>query len=246
MSDITEITERSLQGVWKRDWIEINDQRSNCAHVLWAQAGNLFVDLRIPYDRPDVSGYRCLEEVSDAELAQLKKAEGFAGRIEVQDSICTWHREINWQGPPTEPDSGALHFEPDGALTETGVHANYSERWTHGITPPIEAHRFSVPDIEDALQGIVIFSKEHFFFGVGLPVLERQPLSDHGATAPSDGYYFGSEYAYGRWNGTEGVVELHTNPFCEKRKILSSHAGQLAWHRLDSHNNCNSLILSFT
>lgn len=251
---MAKVSEACLQGVWKREWIEVNEQRSNSAEVLWAQAGDLFVDIRIPHDRPDVSGYRCLQELPDALLAQLKTAEGFAGTVGLRDSVCTWHREINWRGPPEETDAGALHFEHTGALIETGVHANYSESWRQHISPPIEAHRFGIPDLNDNLQGIVIFSENHFFFGIGLPVSKKQKSAeertsgqrpDEIASASLERHYFNSEYAYGIWNGTEGIAVLHTNPFCQNRQLLSCGDGGTVWHRLDSAGLSKAIVLGF-
>jgi len=94
------ITGGDLQGHWRRDWIKAPGFEDNTTRVHWMQAGEIFVDLRVPLERPDLAGATALADLGPSTLLALTKAEGFAGRIEVVDSNCTWHRAINWHGVP--------------------------------------------------------------------------------------------------------------------------------------------------
>lgn len=240
LTDRGTITELALQGVWKRDWIESKAGRDDSTQVLWAQAGELFVDIRIPKERPDIRSIPSLSALSESERRQLTKAEGFAGHIELHESVCTWHREINWRGPTTDIDAGALYFTADGALMEVGTLANYSERWQPFIAPPLHARRFTSGD----LTGVLILSKKHYFFGVGVPLPGSQlpastPMTNTQVTDP-----FASEYSFGHWDDNVGIAELHTNPFCENKRLLTRNKDRFIWHRLDDGGKTYRLELN--
>lgn len=220
------ITANDIQGVWKRDWIEKHGKRTRNTQVLWAQAGHLFVDIRIPQNRPATRGYVCLADLSPKDLDALRHAEGFSGSIDIKESVCTWRREINWHGIPEEVDAGELHFNEAGALIETGVHARYSEQWQQFEKTPLRAWRVRTKE----LRGIVIFSDRHFYMGLGIPVKELQLV---GNSAPREeiAHHFISEYAFGSWDGKIGVAELSTNPFREQKQVITKESGKLFWHR---------------
>ncbi len=221
----------TLQGVWKRDWIEADGKRHHTTTVLWAQAQHLFVDIRIPAIRPDIGAHTCLADLSTQDLAQLKAAEGFAGVVDLQNSVCTWHREINWHGPPREIDAGALSFDTTGRLIETGVHAPYAEQWQHWEATPFHAQRIHTDDLE----GILLFSDKYFFLGMGVPV-NLQPAADNGAQNNMTVVdLFSSEYVFGHWDGHVGTSELSTNPFNEQTKVLSKESDVLLWSRQNFH-----------
>lgn len=224
------VTARELQGVWQRDWLKSSDHLDTTTRVLWAQAGDLFVDLRVPAERPVIKGSTSLATLSSEQQNALTKAEGFAGRIEVSESICTWHRGINWHGPSAAIDAGRLHVEDTSTLIETGVHDDYCEQWRLSQNPPARAHRVTYNN----LHGIVIFTNTHFFFGIGVPV---DSLLEQDTATVSQINPFESEYTCGRWNGHEGIAVLSTNPFNEMQQVLSAESGQLKWHHL-SFNGC--------
>ncbi|MDF1728619.1 MAG: hypothetical protein P1U53_12810, partial [Sulfitobacter sp.] len=108
------ITQGDLQGHWRRDWIKAPGFEDHTTRVHWLQAGALFADLRIPLERPDISGHAALADLSSAALRRLMQAEGFAGHITVDKSKCTWHREINWHGVPGQADVGLMSFDETG------------------------------------------------------------------------------------------------------------------------------------
>lgn len=225
---------QSLQGVWRRDWIEIDGHCDSGTRVLWAQAGDLFVDLRIPDRRPSIAGLGCLADLPREQLQQFRQAQGFAGHIALRDSICTWHREINWHGPPRDIDAGALHFDADGALIETGVHARYRERWQHTAPSCNSAQRVRAGQ----LQGIAIFCDAQFFLGIGAPITQQTTQPQY-----SDTQQFASEYVFGQWDGARGIAQLSTNPFSEQRQVLSRSDRAWIWHRHDWQGDATAIAL---
>ncbi len=204
------IAAQDLQGHWQRDWIKAPGFEDHTTRVHWLQAGDLFADIRVPKLRPDLSGCACLADASPADLEALSLAEGFAGTITVEDGDCTWHREMNWQGPPKAADIGRMSFDAEGRLIEDGVLADYRELWVKRPTPPLRGHRLTCGD----QSAILIENAEVFLLALG--ALE--------ADLP-----FGSTYCLGQWEGESGVADLSTNPFCEGQTVLT-RGGTFTWH----------------
>ena len=123
------ITQADIQGHWVRNWIKAPGFEDHSTRVHWMQAGGLYADIRIPADRPDLSGASSLSALSPDHLLSLGQAEGFAGHVTLDGDHCTWEREINFHGTPDSLDVGAIHFDAQGSMIETGVHADYSELW---------------------------------------------------------------------------------------------------------------------
>ena len=226
------ITLDRLQQTWQREWIEVNGEYSRNKTVLWAQCGALFVDIRIPYQRPDTAGRSSLSELSAAELAELRGAEGFAGHVELSESVCTWHREINWHGVSLETDAGRLGFTNDGGLIETGVHASYAELWRPTDYAAVDAYRVQA----GALQGIIMTSDSHFMLGIGFPV-ENIHTSEDAA------HHFLSEYLFGTWQGASGIAGLSTNPFSEQQCVLTRERDAFIWHRQNFQGDVSNVPL---
>jgi hypothetical protein len=179
------------------------------------QARDLYADLRIPLDRPDLSGRVCLADLTPDELAVLHKAEGFAGSITVQDSKCTWQRDINWHGLPEAVDTGLMWFDDAGDLIEDGVEAEYRELWKSVPVAPLRGHRISGADIA----GVLVENDDVFLFGLG-----PEPVAK--ASGPAQ---FTSVYCMGHWDGTHGIADLSTNPFCEGKLVLERDQG-FTWY----------------
>lgn len=203
-----------LQGHWRRDWLTAPGVLDDTTRVHWMQAGNLYADLRIPLERPDLSGFNCLADMPAEALQQLAQAEGFAGEISLDGPLCTWHRMINWHGAPDGIDAGALAFAADGALIETGVHADYSERWLQEAAGPACGFRLTSP----GLTGFLVTVGGRFVLGLGQP-------SDVGAMAPKGAALFSNVYAFGHWQEDAGHADLATNPLAEGRTILTRDNG---------------------
>ena len=221
------ITARDLEAHWQRIWLRAPGYEDAATQVHWMQSGALYADIRIPSDRPALNNARALSDLSADQLLSLMQAEGFAGIIDVQDSICTWTREINWHGTPDSIDAGRMSFDSAGDLIEDGVHADYAELWRATPERPTAAYRFVAGE---AGQGILVLSNTRFLIGLGRP--------DAPATAPliaaleAGGIpsglhaHFAAHYVFGEWEGSAGQAQLATNPFLEGQVVLTrSSAG---------------------
>jgi hypothetical protein len=92
--------------------------RDTDTEVWWLQTGSLYADLRQP---PAPADKRATPQ-------QLALQQGFAGELEVQGEVLTWHRWLDFQPPSGIADVGRVHFE-NGQLIEEGVLASYREVW---------------------------------------------------------------------------------------------------------------------
>ncbi|WP_299962967.1 hypothetical protein [uncultured Roseobacter sp.] len=224
------ITQAELQGHWRRGWIKAPGFEDHTTRVHWLQAGALFVDLRVPLDRPQLGTARCLADLPHSILAELMLAEGFAGHTTLEKDRCTWHREINWHGQTDTPDIGQL--SRDGkTLIEDGVLADFREQWLRQETSGLRAHRIRT----GTQQGVLIENDVTFAIGLGTAPLPRRStdliaaLKAGTAQTPDIRRHFDSIYCLGEWDGPHGRAVLSTNPFCEGQLVLQRGEG-LTWH----------------
>lgn len=208
------ITKDDLQGHWRRDWIKAPGFADHTTRVHWMQAGDLYADIRVPAQRPELDAFTCLADVPRDMLDPFLEAEGFAGTIDVRDNHCTWRREINWQGVPEVDDIGLMSFKDEG-LIEDGVLAEYRELWQAEPGEPLRGHRITFGD----MTGILVENDAVFLIGIGPAPSSNDNL----------GVQFASTYALGNWEGADGVATLSTNPFCEGQTVLRRDAG-FTWH----------------
>jgi len=109
-----------LVGLWRREFIELQDGTiDRTTRVFWAQTLNLFVDIRIPIDRPARLGCAGFKDFTLEELSRLCEQRAFAGHVIVNDDDCTWVRLIDYQPDTGRPDRGRLRLEGD-ILHEVG------------------------------------------------------------------------------------------------------------------------------
>ncbi len=107
-------------GLWRRDSITLSDGTvDRSTRVYWGQTKTLYVDIRIPADRPRLEGRRSFGELTRADIGHLAKQQGFAGHITVAEWQCTWFREVDYQPDTSRPDTGRLRLDGD-ALYEVG------------------------------------------------------------------------------------------------------------------------------
>ncbi len=114
---------------WSRRALAVPGRAVDTTTVVdWLQAGELYLDLRIPADMPaiDAAG---TEELTREDLLAMCEQQAFAGRLEECDGEWTWWREVDLHPADPLPDRGRLHFA-DGILVETGVGRDYFEDWT--------------------------------------------------------------------------------------------------------------------
>jgi len=122
------LTVAALAGLWKRTLLCTPGLEDTTTRVAWLQGPSLFVDLRQPFDRPDFTHARALDNLSHEDCLWLARQQGFAGVFAEQDGVFWWHREIDLQPQAAQPDAGTLFWEGK-TLVETGHFANYLEHW---------------------------------------------------------------------------------------------------------------------
>ncbi|MFO1435691.1 MAG: hypothetical protein U1F34_04795 [Gammaproteobacteria bacterium] len=107
------------KGLWRR-LLEQNGQVDRDTAVYWLQIGRVYADIQF---QPTV---RCenLESTSVQTLQALARQQGFAGYLDVESNVLSWHRWLDYQPPAPVADIGRVHFERD-VLVEHGVLADY-------------------------------------------------------------------------------------------------------------------------
>jgi hypothetical protein len=87
-------------GLWRRTLlIEADGSHVTGGDVRWLQGDTAYIDSR-----------------------------GFGGRLQQHGDVFEWHRMVDLEPPGPFPDAGEMHWDGD-TLVETGVHADYVERW---------------------------------------------------------------------------------------------------------------------
>jgi hypothetical protein len=108
-----------LVGLWRREAIRFPDgSKDDTTRVYWGQTRRLYVDLRIPKDRPNAEGRRSFDEFSLPELRLLAEQKGFAGHITMEDGLCSWVRYIDFRPDTGRSDAGRLRAEGDTLYEE--------------------------------------------------------------------------------------------------------------------------------
>ena len=225
------ITLDDIQGHWSRDWIKAPGVEDHATRVHWMQCGALYADVRIPLERPDLNEARTLIGQSPDVLVHLLKAEGFAGDVGLAGTQCTWHRKINWHGNTEEIDVGDISFDEQGRMVEKGVHADYTELWSHDAPPAQSAYMFE----GEGWLGYLICVGAKFVLGVGRPnTPTTKPIVDELASGIiSDGAatLFNGLHAVGSWDGASAIATLATNPLCEGSCVLTLDHNQFVWRQ---------------
>jgi allophanate hydrolase len=134
-----------LTGRWRRSLlVTASGDTDSTTDVTWLQAGELYVDLRLPVPAPvptpTPAGVRCLRDLDRPAACALAHAEGFAGRLVADGPWARWERLVDLQPPSALPDEGRL-VAADGRVVETGRHSDYVEHWHRapGATEPLAA-----------------------------------------------------------------------------------------------------------
>lgn len=223
-----------LQGHWRRAWLRAPGIEDHLTCVHWMQCGSLYADIRIPSDRPDVRGAAGLSDLAPRTLRRLLEAEGFAGHITVKNEVCTWERRINWHGQTDTIDAGQLAFDAEGALTETGVHADYAELWHRLDDDPSEGVELTGPS---GRIGFLVTVGHRFVLGLGDPnapsTSDVLAALDEGRRPDGLDKVFSRVHVLGRWKGTTGMADQATNPLMQGRPVLTRAAGGFILHDID-------------
>ena len=232
------ISEAAIQGHWDRDWIKAPGFEAgfeagfedHTTRVHWMQAGMDYADVRVPLERPDLAGARCLADLDAPTLLSLCKAEGFAGHVTLTGDTCTWHREINWHGTPEAADIGAISFDQDGRMIEAGVLAEYTELWSQKAQAATNATRFAGA----GFIGILVMAGDLAVVGIGQtdkpPIAPFLAALETGRVPEDASAQMGGFHGLLRMLDGKGHAVLATNPFAEGTKVLTLGGGLVTWH----------------
>ncbi|HMG54346.1 MAG TPA: hypothetical protein VK601_12710 [Kofleriaceae bacterium] len=138
-------------GVWQREWIRRHGGApDHSVAVRYVQTPSVFGDLRIRDSRPDLASATSLADLSDDQLGQLARQNGFAGVTTMAGANATWHHEIDFQPGDGSPDVGRIEAAGEGAMLEHALDDAYVERWTFvPRTAGPEAGAFAVRVVRD-------------------------------------------------------------------------------------------------
>ena len=118
-----------LLGGWTREWIRRGGTESNPREVHYVQVPKFFADVRIPVDRKAPPNARSFDDLTDAELRDLARAQAFTGWTGVDGLTSTWHHDIDFEPPDGSPDIGRVERVADGHILEHGMDGSYTESW---------------------------------------------------------------------------------------------------------------------
>lgn len=125
-----------LVGCWRRSLLTTSaGGRDTTTQVTWLQGGRLYVDLRLPAVRPDLSGVVCARDLTAGQLAALTRVAGFAGRLVADGPLARWERLVDLQPATGHPDAGSLVQHGD-LVVETGQDGSYVEHWHQTAATP--------------------------------------------------------------------------------------------------------------
>ena len=127
--NIKSVVPTSYYGVWQRTLLENAQGKDTESLVLWMQTNELHADIRIPAARPDFSAYNALQECALEDLYWLATQQGFYGITHVEDDVCQWHRQYDFQPKSGNRDIGKVAFTSADEMLETGIDENYLEIW---------------------------------------------------------------------------------------------------------------------
>jgi hypothetical protein len=165
-----------LVGLWCRESIRFPDgSKDDTTRVHWGQTRRLYIDLRIPKDRPKADGRRSFDEFSLAELQLLAEQKGFAGHIVMADGLCSWVRYIDYRPDTGRSDAGRLRIEgdtlyeegdSDSILASAYQEIYLRERWASRLCVALRlmAHQPSAAAGCDATGAVLIMIDDRFLF----------------------------------------------------------------------------------
>lgn len=205
-------------GLWRRERLARPDGwRDVTTEVYWLQSHGLFVDLRIPQPRPDFRGCAGLENLPPELAAWLPRQQGFAGRLTVDDGVCHWHRELDYQPPGEFEDIGRAEFISDALMLESGILADYTEVWRKAVPNGSGALAMRAEKTPGGRVGILVAVGDYFMYAVDRP----QALSRESGHADWTAAELECEIGFGRVRpGMPWRIERCSLPFREGGVLL--------------------------
>jgi hypothetical protein len=93
------------------------------------QTPTVFGSVRIPVDRPSLSGAASFADLDDGQLAiLLRQRGGFVGTATFEGNLAVWNHEIDFQPINGEDTAHLEHLSPSSVL-EKGLDDSFSELW---------------------------------------------------------------------------------------------------------------------
>lgn len=162
-----------LVGLWRRlSIVDADGEMDSETEVYWLQSHGLYIDLRLPPERPDFTGVCDIEHMRAEQIDWMARVQGFAGRLSLEGDIASWQRDLDIQPPSAVADVGRLERRGN-AMTEYGVLADYTEEWER---TPLEDERILALKLlreenDDGVMprrpGFLVCVGNHFMFALG-------------------------------------------------------------------------------
>ncbi len=230
-----------LVGLWCRESIELQDGTlDRTTQVFWGQSSNLFVDIRIPIDRPLRPGCLGFKDFTLEELTQLSEQHAFAGHVLVEDETCTWMRFIDYQPNTGRPDRGHLRLEGNILHEEGGADSiiamDYHEIYHRDVGGEERRIALRLESCGGQLFGesppndaILVVLDDHFMFARGRGCQLEPAETLHELVQKADGNratieaYLDCEVSIGRLGIDDHAwrIELSTPPWREGERLFA-------------------------
>lgn len=220
--DATSAVPECYVGLWRRSLLQDAQGVDTTTQVYWLQSGTLYADIRLPKNRDAVNG--------------LALQQGFAGALEVDGSVLTWRRWLDFQPPTAVADVGRMRFTRLDQMVEEGVHADYREDWERVGPASLDRAAFTLQveysstGIPRRRVGVLVIVGDYFMFALdrlaALPLgtnLAELAEGDELAFEQRD-QLFACEISLGRRRGGRPWEISHsTLPEHEGQSLLDVH-----------------------
>jgi len=233
-----------IAGLWRRDGILFPDGTADrSTRVLWGQTHTLYVDVRIPADRPRPRGRRSFDDYSLDELQQLSEQKGFAGHICLAGDVCSWIRYIDYRPSTGRPDSGRVWRDGDTLYEEGDPSSVLASAYRETYRRERTADRCAValqsidtdtddPSRSDRAGAILVVIDDRFLFArprsTKLPPAEtlRELIVAAGENRELIYSYLDCEVSFGEIGqaGDGWTIACSTIPHREGRRLLARSA----------------------
>lgn len=204
------------------------------------QAGELHIDLRLPSEFFRLPA-AALAEQEPSSLLLIADVVAFAGKTDIVNSLCTWTRQINYQGRPPGLDIGELSWS-GMTLIERGVHEQYEEGWERQETELPQARCFA--DEQGQLLFVCSVS-DRFAMARAHPanMQELKPLADRvsDALAVDDETalmaLFDQEFCFGQFENGYARILHSSNPSRVGNRVFRTHGPLAEMNTIDIVQN---------
>lgn len=213
-----------FKGLWRRRLlVDEKGRRDTSTAVWWLQSETLFVDLRVPSNRPDFSECSGFHDLSIDQALFMASQEGFAGRLHHLKDALGWRRHIDFRPLEGPPDEGAMKRVRRNTWIETGLHADYLEEWEQVLTEKDLTN--SVTQTEERENALLVQVGSYFMRAQDRrsrpPPFDLTAATLSAYPAPKAlQHLLDCEISFGRVISNQvGQISNSTHPWLEKTKI---------------------------